>query len=152
MPRYRVMTYTKAVLSTLDPENHPIRHQSPRLKESRSQPSPSPKASFSGPAVLAAELRSSPVALRNRDLYPHLRPHNRGQCPLPCLQLRSNRDQYLSPLRHCRMAQSMHATHQRAVLFLHLRRRRLALLPRRLRRRSQRSRRCTTLRDNRPAS
>jgi myosin-1 len=64
------------------PESRLIPYQSPRQKGNRLQQSPSPRASFCDPAALAALLQSSPVAPRNRELYPHLPPHNPDQCLL----------------------------------------------------------------------
>jgi hypothetical protein len=146
------MICTRVVLSTRDRENHPTLYQSLPPKGSRLQQSPSPKASFYGPAVLAVEHRSSPVALRNRDLYPHLRPHNRDQCPLPYLLLRNNLDLCLSQWQHFRTVREMHAVHQQHERFLLLHRRRLGHLQHLLHRRSPHSRLYMTSQDNQQAS
>jgi hypothetical protein len=146
--QYRATICTRVALSTSDLANPPIPSQRLRPKGNRSQQSLSPRVSFCGPVVQAVGHLSSPVALRNRDLYPHLQlQHNLGQYLLLHQLQYSNPGQSLSRWQHCQMAQVTHAPHQQAGYLL--RHHRLVRPQHHLHQRSPRTRLYTTLRDNR---
>lgn len=127
--------HTRVEQSTRDRVNRLALSQSPHRRASKWPPSPSPRASFCGPAVQEEGRQSSPAALHNHDLCPLLPLLSHEQCLLrryplqrnhdPCLPLcllrpHRNQDLYRNPLQRSMAQQTTRDRRQRHECPLHL--------------------------------